>query len=104
MKDTNQVLREFALRSISDDYENLETIIADILSWTVGTTVEPTRETVLAALSELIQHGYAQAYRFEPPFREAKQERYTPERADDLWFYVTPEGKRLASDLQDEWI
>lgn len=103
MKDAKRIVRDYALRSISDDYESLGTILGDVVGWTADSGIEANRDLVLAALAELVREGYAQAYRFEPPFKEAIHTEYSPELADDLWFYITSKGKQLASDLQKEW-
>ncbi|HEV2426488.1 MAG TPA: hypothetical protein VGZ29_16810 [Terriglobia bacterium] len=103
MKDSKQVVKEYALRSISDDYENLETIFADVTDWSAHSGSQPDRESVVAAVQELVQGGYAQAYRFDPPFKEAIPTEYSTELVDELWFYVTSEGKRLACALKEHW-
>jgi hypothetical protein len=103
MKDFKRIVRDYALRSISDDYENAERIFGDVGRWCADSGIEPNREAILAALQGLIQQGYAQAYRFEPPFKEAIPTGYSAEIVDELWFYVTSKGKRLACDLQEEW-
>lgn len=103
MKDVNQYLREYVLGAISDDYESFETILADIDRWAAKGRAVVDRQKVLKALEELIGEGYAQAFSFEFPFKEAIPTEYSAKSVDDLWFYVTPKGKQLAYDLQEEW-
>jgi hypothetical protein len=102
MKDANRVVRDFVLRSISDDYENVDKILEDVGVWGADQGVSPARDEVLRALEGLLREGYAEAFAFEYPFKEAVRTEYSSDLADSLWFYVTPTGKRLAHDLQAE--
>lgn len=104
MKDLNQVISEYVLRSISDDYEYIEAILEDVANWTseCGTTVDS--NAVLKALEELIRDGYAQAYVLHSaPTARAEAVKYSSDRVHDYSYYVTPKGKRLARDLMEEW-
>jgi hypothetical protein len=103
MKDLNELLKEYVLRSVADDYEEFERILAEVTGWAAarGITVDP--QGVLRALDELISEGYAQAYLLAstPPYSTPVE--HSAERVDDRWFYVTPRGKQLATQLQKDW-
>ncbi len=104
MKDANQVLKECVLRAISDDYENLDKILEDVTGWAAERGISSNPEKVLKGLEELISEGYAQAFSFsDSPSGKAKPAKYSVDSVDDLWFYVTPKGKQLAYELQEEW-
>ena len=101
MKDVNQVLKDSVLRAISDDYEDFDRVLVDVIGWAGehGITVSP--QAVLKALEDLISEGYAQAYSFTSG--KAKPAEYSSDCVGDLWFYVTPRGKQLARQFQEEW-
>jgi hypothetical protein len=103
MKDLNQLLKEYVVRAISDDYEEFERVLADVTGWAVERGIAVDRQRILKALEDAISEGYAQAYVLstKPPYSTPVE--YSPEHVDDLWFYVTPKGKQLALQLQEEW-
>jgi hypothetical protein len=104
MKDLDRTFREYALRAISDDYEEFEKILQDVTGWAAACGVTPDRSSTLRALEELIRDGYAQAYILSAvPPGKAEAVSYSLDRLDELWFYVTPKGKRLARQLHKEW-
>jgi len=104
MKDLNQFVRKHVLRSISDDYENFDRILKDVSGWAAEREASVDHQTALKALDELISDGYAQAYCFSTvPPGGAEEVSYSADRLDDLWFYVTPRGKRRAHELAKEW-
>lgn len=84
MNHTKHIVRQYALRSVSDDYENVERIFADVTCWAGDRGIKLDREELLLALQELIREGYVQAYRFEPPFRQVIPTDYAIELIDDL--------------------
>ena len=104
MKEANQILKEQVLRAISDDYEDLKTVLEDVTGWTAERGITVDRQAVLKALEALICEGYAQAYSLSASLPgKSEPVIYSADRADDLWFYVTPKGKQLALQLQEEW-
>ena len=102
MRDPNQTLKEDVLGAISNDFENLESIV-DHLNYFApeyGGAVDPQR--IVNALGELVSERHARAYVFTGK-RSPEPTTYSPQRVRELWFYVTPEGKQLAKRLQEEW-
>jgi hypothetical protein len=104
MKELDQSLRELVLRAISDDYENFDRILEDVTGWAAERHFTPDRLSILRALEGLISDGYAQAYLLSSgPPGKAEAVMYSADCLDELWFYVTLEGKQLTRKLQKEW-
>jgi hypothetical protein len=99
-----EMLSEFCLRAISDDYENFAKVLTDVASWTKERGVKANSESILSALEALISDGYAQAYILssDPP-GNAKAVSYSRDRLEELWFYLTPNGKQLAIQFREKW-
>src|SRR5690348_2798672 len=102
MKNSIRFVKECVVRAVSDDYEEFERILADVSGWVGERGVVVDRAGVLNALEDAIAEGYACAYVLSgtPPYSTPVE--YSVTRLDDLWFYVTPHGKKFAQDLQDE--
>jgi hypothetical protein len=104
MNDLDQMLREYALRAIADDYENLEKILQDVTGWAAERGITADRPRTVMALEALIRDGYAQAYCLTAgPPGKAEPVAYSAYSVNDLWFYVSPKGKQLAQTFQEEW-
>ena len=103
MKSLTQLLKEYVVRAISDDYWEFDWIVADVTGWAVERDIAVDRQRILKALEDAISEGYTQAYVLSgrPPYSTPVD--YSPAHLDDLWFYVTPKGKQLARQLQEEW-
>ncbi len=103
MKSLSQLLKEYVVRAVSDDYEEFERVSADVTGWAAERGIAVDRQGILKGLEDAISEGYAQAYVLstKPPY--ATPAEYSPAQAGDLWFYVTPRGKQLAYELQEEW-
>jgi hypothetical protein len=85
---------------IGDDYETLDSVVTDVRAWAVEDGVAIlTREEVLAELSTLIQDGYASAYYLSSQPPHSKIAEFSAERADDLWFTLTPKGVQMLRTL-----
>ena len=87
------------MTAISDDNEDIET---------VRRYVQKFHETTISsgqasrALGELVQDGLAQAYLLSPQPPHATKVGFDPNRIDELWFYVTPEGKKFVQELNKQ--
>lgn len=100
----NSVIKEYVLRAISDDYEEFERIFEDASGWAANRGIKANPENVVEALGQLISEGYARAYTFGTSrSRKPEPAEYSADSVDSLWFYVTPKGKQLARQLQEEW-
>jgi hypothetical protein len=87
------------LSSISNDFEDFETVVSDVSRSTTEKGQNVTREKIIRALEEAIHEGSAGAY-----ILSAVPSRITPTvfsigKIDKLWFRVTPKGKKLVERL-----
>src|SRR3954468_16431975 len=83
---------EVVLTAISDDYENVQTILRYLQ---LLLDVRADASQVGEALRELVIDGLAQTYEFQHSSPHAKLIDFDASRIDEVWFYVTPEGKRV---------
>ncbi len=89
-------IKDSVLNAIADDYENIETILETVQKFdSPAATVHQVSET----LHDLIQDGLAQAYDLSPGVPHATKADFSSNRIDELWFYVTPEGKKFVQEL-----
>jgi hypothetical protein len=96
--------RELVLRAVSDDYECLQQIIADVENWSTERGIACDREIIVGALEGLIADSHVKAYLLSSsPDGKAEAVNYTADRIIDFWFYVTPNGKKLANTFRDKW-
>ena len=100
MKDLHQIITEYALRAISDDYEDFERVLKDVSGWTAERGITVDRQAVVKALEGLISDGCAQAYLLSA---KAEPVDYSADRVDEVWFYVTSKGKELAGQFREKW-
>jgi hypothetical protein len=66
MKDQNQLFKEYMLRSVSADFEEIERILSDVTSWAGEGGIAVDRQRALRAMDELISGGYARVYALSP--------------------------------------
>jgi hypothetical protein len=83
---------EVVLTAISDDYENVDAILRLIQ---VLSDSRADVSQVGEALRELVIDGLAATYELSAFSPHAKLIGFDASRIDELWFYVTPEGKRF---------
>jgi cytosine/adenosine deaminase-related metal-dependent hydrolase len=93
MKNMSQHLKTIVMSAIADDYEDFEAIYGYVRNQAAESDIEATRELTMQLLGELIRDGFAQAYVLSatPPHTQAV--RYSPERINELWFYLSAKGK-----------
>ena len=104
MKGTEEMLREYALRAISDDYENFDRVRQEVTGWAAKYGIVPDDDAIQRALKSLLCDGYAQAYlRHADPPGKAQPVTFSEDSLHELWFYVTPTGKQLARLFQNQW-
>lgn len=90
-------IKEYVLDAVSDDYEDLATIIAEVRAWNEGNT-DVDSPTILSALDQLIRDGYVQAYILSAePVAGSVPTDFDPKYASELFFYVTAKGKQRVS-------
>ena len=90
------------MTEIADDYEEFEWLLKCVNRWGAAHGIAVDRQTVLEKLGELVSESCATAYVYSETRQEFDPVEYSPERLDELWFYVTPKGKQLARELQEE--
>ena len=104
MGNSDQTIREYTLRAISDDYEEFERICQDVTGWASECGLAADRSAILRALEALLTEGYAQAYLLSTnPAIKPQPVSYSASNLDELWFYVTSKGMQRAKQLQKDW-
>ncbi|MGA7461116.1 MAG: hypothetical protein WBW69_12880 [Candidatus Korobacteraceae bacterium] len=84
--------KDSVLNAIADDYESVATILETVRKFDEP---EATAHDISQALEELVREGLAQTYELSPSPPHSKLVDFDVNRADELWFYVTSEGKNL---------
>jgi hypothetical protein len=87
------------LRAMADDYENLETVCNETSKWTHESGRTITRSEIVQTLETLINEGLAQAYSLSPTRASATPVEFNKDKVENLWFYLTPDGKRRFEEL-----
>jgi hypothetical protein len=87
-------VKHYLLNSMANDYEDLE-ILFDEVSKLAPVGQAPSRMETIEALEQLVNEGLAQAYILSPGSPHARPVSFRRNDVDNLWFYVTPEGKKL---------
>jgi hypothetical protein len=87
-------LRSYVINAVADDYESLEIIerVALEFAATDGITIDIGE--IPGVLHTLVADGLIQSYRFRPPGNDAEAVAFALNDVQELWFYITPEGKR----------
>lgn len=94
--------RYLMLSTMSNDYEDLKTILRDYAESLKERGMTPTHEETILLLEQLIAEGLAQAYTFAGGSDLAQPAGFSVEKADALWFYVTPKGKQFVVDCDTD--
>jgi hypothetical protein len=90
-------VRDKVLTAISDDYEDMQNILRYLDRLYAMSSVTP--DEVCEALADLTACGLAQAYLLSPRPPHARKVDFDSSRIDQLWFYVTAEGKKLVENM-----
>jgi hypothetical protein len=83
------------LDSMADDYEDFEILSKAASKLASEHGQAPSRTEIIEALEQLINEGLAQAYILSPTRPHATPVTFCRNDVEQIWFYVTPEGKRL---------
>lgn len=94
-----QALRIYVMSSIADDYEDFEQVAKTLEKWAEEDDLQFGHDEIVHALAELIGDGHAQAYLLSERPPHVVVADYSEERAHDLWFMLTVEGKQALADL-----
>jgi hypothetical protein len=87
------------LGALSDDYEDFETTFAEAGASALTYGFSLSRQETHEALAELTKSGLVQAYLLSPYPPHAQEVDFDLNRIHELWFYVTPEGKRFVENM-----
>ena len=83
------------LRTINDDYEHFNYIVKEVNSFhNIGSTPDEIRDV----LADLIAKHYAQAFNLSEKPPHGQPVPFCGDRIDELWFHVTPSGKKLVEE------
>jgi hypothetical protein len=98
--DRHRTLLEFVLEAVANDYESLECIVEQTTKLAQVKGFAVTRAEITRALRQRIHEKYIQPYLLssQPPYSQKVE--FYPDRIDELWFYVTPKGKKLVSSFK----
>ena len=88
-------IKEITLSVISDDYEEIELISAEVEEFCAQHGIGVNRQAVVRSLGELIVEGFALAYVYRDDKQRFEVAEFAPEHVSDLWFYATPKGISL---------
>ena|ERR1700674_4643285 len=100
MDDLQNQLRGFVMEAVANDYESFACVLEMVSQWLAERDLQASRDVVAAALHRAINEGYVQAYVLWLHEPHSQVVEFSPDRLDDLWFYLTPSGKRLVDQLQ----
>ena len=98
--DRHRILLEFVLEAVANDYEGLECIVEQTTEWAKEKGLAVTRTEITRALRQRIHEKYIQPYLLssQPPYSQKVE--FNPELIGELWFYVTPKGKKLVTSFK----
>jgi hypothetical protein len=104
MQTRKKWLKMRVLNSFANDYEDFNIIVKTIDEWAAEENMSFYRSEIIETLTDVINEGYAQAFRLslQKPYSVAVP--FSPDNIDELRFYVTEKGKQeVNKDLdQDE--
>ena len=87
-------LPAYVAAAVADDYESFDLIVETVVKLLAQDGLSTEGPVILDILGELVANGYVKAYAL-PATTEVP---FSRDRLKELWFYATPEGKRLANE------
>jgi hypothetical protein len=87
------MLKAYVLSAVANDYEDFAMISSEVSQWVADGGGFLTRDQLVKAVGELIAEGLVGSYELSPTSRSARLTEYSPDRIEELWFYVTEKGK-----------
>ena len=85
----DELARSIAMDAIADDYEDLQTVVGDVSSWSSEQGVALTQTEILEALTGLLDAGLAETYHLDPNCAAQPLQGYAP----GCYFLLTDRGK-----------
>jgi hypothetical protein len=96
-----EFVEALVLNSIADDYEDFDRVFDEVTEWAGFRGLQLTRNEVADALERAVNTGRAQAFALStvPPCSTPVS--FTTEKLDQLYFLLTPEGRKNFRNLED---
>jgi hypothetical protein len=98
-----ELVRLGVLLEISDDYEEPQHIHDRLVDRLGVCKVAVTLEDIRRSLIDLVESGFAKAYRLGPGDGYEVQGLPPLDRFQDHYFRITDEGKRILANWRTEW-
>ena len=99
MENRTSFTKELVLNSVADDYEDFRIILDEVTYWGSQRGIQLTRDEVEMALLDLLSTGHVQAYELSSVPPHSTPVSFTAERARDLYYYLTPTGRKILRNL-----
>lgn len=100
-----EFVRKLMMDVIADDYEHITIITEDVFRWAAEENETVTPDQIRHALQDLVRDHLAGAYRLtatpDPPQAMTRIPSISEMDDDDLYFYLTPEGKLLLPSIDE---
>jgi len=93
MTGQNDDLKFMVLEAVSNDFEEFETVVKEIQSWTPPNAQVPREESIESAIMGAIADGDIEAYMASSAAAGLFPAVISPETVRSLWFYVTKRRK-----------
>jgi len=99
MSSRAEMLRQFILEAMANDYENFECIEEQVNKWMKNEQADVSKQELALTLETLITEGYARAFILSPVPPHSTFAEFSLERLDDLRFHLTTRGEQVVRAL-----
>lgn len=89
------VVNDYVINVVANDYENMELISEEVSSWSSskGRSVSP--DLIIDAISELIKEVLIGCFRFSTSSGKYETSDFERDNINDFWFLISTKGKAL---------
>lgn len=94
MTSTLEEMDRLILEAVSNDFEQLDSVLEQILNW-INPHRKIDRQEVENRLSALIRSGHVEAYLLRPSTPHFTEVRSLDNDLSTYWFYITDRGKEI---------
>ncbi len=101
MDNRTEFVEALVLNSIADDYEDFDRVLDEVTAWARFRGLQLTRNEVADALEMTVNTGRAQAYALSTVPPRSTPVSFSTEKLGELYFLLTPEGRRGFKNLED---
>jgi hypothetical protein len=91
------VLDLHCLNAVCDDYENIDSVLADVRQ---ATSSDTNRERIKECFSRLVAQGLVSTYDYDTSKGKYVELSKPPSIGDNNWFFITAKGRNA---LDKEW-